>query len=86
MNFYYSAAVIKQRLGFPRRKTLPIKELIRSGQFLTVVKPEIHCEIFDFWPLRDQLDFMDSLSGMSAPEKEVHIYEKVYGLCRHNIR
>jgi len=83
--FHTAVDLLRGRAGLPRKSERPIREMIREGGF-SQIRNSIHCDLFDRWPLRDQMEFLSSVAHLSGRAISVRIYDQILQLLRDDRR
>jgi hypothetical protein len=80
--YHNCVAKLRHMAGLKGAKLKSIRESIRDNTFPSDLRNAIRCDLLENWPLRSQIQFLDSLVGLSDAEKSVKIYDAAYGLYR----
>lgn len=80
--YYNCVAKLRHMAGLPIIRAKPIREAIWDNTFPAVMRDALRCHLLEGWPLREQINFLDGLSGLSDVEKSLRIHEAAYGLYR----
>jgi len=73
---------IKIIAEIPYAASLTIKESLRQDKFSETIEEALHCDLFDFWPLPEQVKFIDELKDFATEAREVRAYAQAYALLR----
>lgn len=82
--YHNCVAKFRHMAGLKGTKLKSIRESIRDNTFQIDMSNAIRCDLLENWPLRAQIQFLDSLTGLSEAAKSVRIYAAAYGLYRQN--
>lgn len=77
-------AKLRHMAGLPGAKLKSIRESIRDNTFPLEMRNALRCDLLENWPLKSQIEFLDSIAGLSEAQKSVRIYAAAYGLYRHD--
>lgn len=80
-SYYHAVDMLRGRAGLPKKREKTVTEAIRDNSFAEL-RAAIHCELFDNWPLREQMEFLESVSDLPSRAVSVRIYEQVFQLLR----
>lgn len=80
--YHNCVAKLRHMAGLKGTKLKSIRESIRDNTFRLDIANATRCDLLENWPLRAQIQFLDSLAGLSEAAKSVRIYAAAYGLYR----
>lgn len=83
-DYHNCVAKLRHMAGLQGAKLKSIRESIRDDTFRLDMTNALRCDLLENWPLRSQIQFLDSLAGLSDAEKSVRIYAAAYGLYRQS--
>lgn len=81
-DYHNCVAKLRHMAGLKGAKLKSIRESIRDNTFRLDMSNAMRCDLLENWPLRAQIQFLDSLAGLSDAEKSVKIYEAAYTLYK----
>ncbi len=82
--FIAAVNCLKAAAELPVTPGRSIRELSREESFEADLACALGSRIHEFWPLREQLAFLERIGGMSDAAKSVEIYAQVYQMFRQN--
>lgn len=80
--YYSCVAKIKHMAGLPAPKAPTLKQSLLENKFSETIGEAVHCSLFDYWPLSEQIHFLDAIAALSPEEKSVRAHEQAYFLFK----